>query len=253
MGFKRALVTGGSSGIGRATALRLATGGLEVAVVASSDVAKAQRVADEIVERGGRARAYAADVSKRDEATGLVHRVVKDLGGVDVLVNAAGIFIPNAIGVGEVDAFDRTIDVNLKGPLYCIEAVVPHMQTAGGGRIVNIASVAATLGVKGYSAYCASKAAVSMLTRALALELAPLNININAVAPGNTATPLNEALRTDPAYATYLAGMKDKTPSQRLFSLPEDIAELVWFLTSPAAVAMHGSTLLMDEGLSAGI
>lgn len=250
---KVALITGGSSGIGQAIALRYAAAGAKVAVVASSDVAKAKVTVDRIRAAGGPAEAFAADVRQRDAVQDLVARVVESMGPIEILVTAAGIFLPTPIGEADLDIFDQMVDTNLKAVFQCVNAVVPGMKAAGSGRIVCLSSVAATFGVGGFSAYCATKAAVSMMVRALALELAPHNININAIAPGNTETPMNEGMRTDPAQAALLAGLKAATPSTRIFSSPEDIAELAAFLVSPAARAMHGSTVLMDEGLSAGM
>jgi 3-oxoacyl-[acyl-carrier protein] reductase len=145
------------------------------------------------------------------------------------------------------------LNVNIRGTFLAINAAVPLMKACGGGKIVNISSVAALTGISGYSIYCATKAAISMLTRSLAIDLAPHDININAIAPGNTATPMNEDIRTDPKLASVLETMKASTPSKHVYSQPEDMAELVHYLISPAARAMHGSTLLIDEGLSAGL
>ncbi len=250
---KTALVTGGSSGIGKVISLMLAAEGAHVEVVASSDMSKAQAVIDEIVEKGGMGTPHVADVRKPSQVVELVSNIEGRRGKIDVLVTAAGIFLPTAIGEADVDVFDQMIDTNLKSTFYCINAVAPGMAANGGGKIVCISSVAAFVGVSGYSAYCATKAGVMMLVRSLALELAPKGININAVAPGNTATPINASIRQDPEYASYLAEMEKKTPSRVTFSDPADIAGLVLFLASDKARAMHGSTVLMDEGLSAGI
>jgi NAD(P)-dependent dehydrogenase (short-subunit alcohol dehydrogenase family) len=248
-----ALVTGGSSGIGQAIAVRLGRAGFKVAAVGSADPAKTQLTVDQIVEAGGEAEAFTANVSDVVAVKGLVEEVTRTYGRIDVLVNAAGVFLPTPIGDSDVSVFDRTIDINVKGAFYCITAVAPLMIGAKSGVVINISSVAASLGVTAHSAYCASKAALSMMTRTLALELAPHGVNINAIAPGNTATPMNEGLRTDPKQAEFLEGLKKATPSMRIFSRPEDIAELAFFLTTDAARAMHGSTLLMDEGISAGV
>lgn len=250
---KVALVTGGSSGIGQAIALRYAAAGAKVAVVASADVAKAQITVDMIRAAGGVAEAFAADVRSKPAVNDLLGEVIAALGPVDILVTAAGVFLPTPIGDADIDVFDAMVDTNLKAAFLCINAVVPEMRRRGGGRIVCLSSVAATLGVGGFSAYCATKAAVSQMVRALAIELAPYEININAIAPGNTETPMNEAMRTDPAQAEMLRGLQAATPSPRSFSQPQDIAELALFLASPAARAMHGSTVLIDEGLSAGM
>lgn len=250
---KVALITGGSSGIGQAIAVRYAAAGARVAVVASADVAKAQVTVDMIRAAGGVAEAFAADVRNRDAVSDMLGRVISGLGQVDILVTAAGVFLPSPIGEADIDIFDMMVDTNLKAAFLCINAVVPGMKQRGGGRIICLSSVAATFGVSGFSAYCATKAAVSQMVRALAIELAPYDININAIAPGNTETPMNEAMRTDPTHAEMLRGLQAATPSIRSFSTPQDIAELAFFLASPAARAMHGSTVLIDEGLSAGM
>lgn len=246
---KIVLVTGSSSGIGAEAVKEFARLGAIVAVVASRDVAKAQAVVDMLEE--GRGKAFASDVSSATNAVKLVSNVEAALGPIDVLVNCAGVYFENPVGETPEKKIDEMIDLNLKGTLHMINAVFKSMKDRSCGKIVNTSSVAAYGGVAGFSLYCASKAAVSMLTRSLAGELAPHNININAVAPGNTATPLNLSFRTDPKYKDYLAAMKKATPSNVLFSDPKEIAKLIVFLASDAARPMHGSTLLADEGLSA--
>ncbi|WP_293972041.1 SDR family oxidoreductase [Sphingopyxis sp.] len=250
---KTALVTGGSSGIGKAVSLQLAREGAHVEVVASSDMAKAEAVVAEIAAAGGSATPHVADVRRPDHVAQLVGNVEGLRGGIDMLVTAAGVFQPSPIGATDLETFDQMVDTNFRSAFLCVNAVAPGMAARGSGKIVCFSSVASVIGVKGFSAYCATKAAVSMMVRSLAIELAPQGININAVAPGNTATPMNAAVRTDPANIAFLEEMKKRTPSPQVFSDPEDIAGLVLFLLSHRARAMHGSTVLMDEGLSAGI
>lgn len=245
-----ALVLGGSSGIGRATALLFGREGATVAVVASGSLAKAQMVAEGIVEAGGQARAYAADVRDVARIRALVAQIEADLGPIAILVNSAGVFYPTAIGKVEEADFDRMIDINLKGTFFAIDAVTPGMMTRGAGHIVNVASVAGVRASARYPLYSASKAAVIMLTRALAGTLAPHGIHINAIAPGNTATEMNEADRNDPANAEQLAATAAATPSQRLYSPPEDMAASILFLCAGEVNAMHGATILLDEGLA---
>ena len=127
------------------------------------------------------------------------------------------------------------------------------MKAKGSGKIICISSAADRIGISGFSTYCATKGAVSMMVKSLALELAPHGININAISPGNTTTPMNEGMRTDPAQKVLLDSINATVPSIRNFSEPEDVAELAVFLVSPAGIAMHGSALLIDEGLCAGV
>jgi 3-oxoacyl-[acyl-carrier protein] reductase len=250
---KIAVVTGGSQGIGERIAERLGREGATVAVVASSDLAKAQRVADRIISAGGTASAHVADVRNGGQLRAVIDQVAAREGRIDLLVNCAGVYFPTPAGKTDDAAIDRIVDINLKGPFHAINAVVPHMLAAGGGKIVNMASVAALMGVGTYALYCATKSGVSLMTRALAVELAPHGINVNAIAPGNTATPMNENIRTDPAHRPMLDAMAARTPSGRVYSDPDDIAGLALYLLSDDARAMHGSTVLIDEGFSAGI
>jgi len=246
------LITGGSSGIGEAVARRFAREGANVAVVASANLAKAGAVAADINRQGGKAAGFACDVRDAQQVSTLVAAVEETLGPIDVLVNAAGVFYATPIGGTPAADFDRMVDINLKGVWHCIAAVVPGMIARKRGKIINFASTAGVTGLAAFGAYCATKAALIMLTRALARELAPHGININALAPGNTATPMNEWVRNDPDGALR-ATMLKLTPSGVLFSSVEEIAGAALFLVSPSARPMHGATLVIDEGFSTGL
>jgi 3-oxoacyl-[acyl-carrier protein] reductase len=248
-----ALVTGGTQGIGSAVAQRLASEGATVVAMASRDASRAAAVVGRIREDGGRAEPEVGDVTDRASARSLVERVLARHGRVDVLVNCAGVFLPTPAGERADDSVDRTVATNLVGTFTMIDAVVPSMKTRGTGCIINVASVAGFMGIGGYAVYCATKAGIMMLTRALACELAPHRIRINAIAPGNTATPMNEAIRTDAAYGSMLQAMAARTPSGRTYSTPEEMAAMVAFLATEDARSMHGTTVLMDEGFSAGM
>jgi 3-oxoacyl-[acyl-carrier protein] reductase len=250
---KVAIVTGGSSGIGETIASLLAERGARVAVVASSRVEKAQAVADRIKADGGVAQAYAADVRDSEAVKALVAAVQKDLGGIDILVNAAGVFYPTPLEDTSRDDLDRMVDINLKGTWNMTQAVVPVLKERGSGKILNFASVAGVAGVRGFALYCATKASIVMLTRVLGAELAPFNINVNALAPGNTATPMNEAIRNNPEHKAELEAMAAVTPSNVTFSDPIEIAEAGLYLLSRAARPVMGTTLLADEGFSATV
>ena len=249
---RTALIFGGSSGIGRATAQLFAREGATVAVVASGSLAKANSVVAAIAQAGGRAHAYAADIRDVGQIRALVATVEAELGGIDILVNSAGVFYPTTIGEVEEAAFHRMIDINLKGTFFAIDAVVGGMKARGSGHIVNVASVAGVRASARYSLYSASKAAIIMLTKALAGDLAPHGIHVNAIAPGNTATAMNEGDRNDPAHAEQMAATAAATPSKRIYSPPEDMAAAILFLCSGEVNAMYGATMLLDEGLSSG-
>lgn len=247
---KVALITGASQGMGEAIATRFAKEGASVAVVASSSLAKAQVVADKL---GKPARAYACDVRSTEDVDKLVAQVTKDFGRIDILVNAAGVFYPTPVGATDVADLDRMVDINLKGTWKMVNAVGPVMKAQKHGKILNIASVAGVMGLGTYAMYCATKAGIIMLTRALACELAPHGINVNSIAPGNTATPMNENIRTQPEFKEFLDFMAAKTPSGRTYSEASDMANIALLLCSADGLAMHGTNILADEGFSAGL
>ena len=246
------LVTGGSSGIGRATALAFADEGAKVAVVASSDAARAEAVTNQIRSEGGTAFPVVADLTSVPAIQQMVAAVIDEYGTIDILVNSAGVYHSTPIGETSEAAFDQTFEVNVKGLFFTVNAVAPIMKRQRHGKIINLASISGVHGAKGFSLYAASKAAVIMLTRTLALELAPFDINVNAIAPGNTATPINEDVRTRPEFAERRAKFAAATPSTHVFAEAEEIAGAVLYLASPVSRPMHGSVLLMDEGRSAG-
>lgn len=250
---KIALVTGGSSGIGAKIAEALAAEGAVVFVTASGSIDKAKAVTDGINARRGLAKPIAMNVTDPAAVKEQVNAIVADEGKIDILVNAAGIFLPTPPGETEPAVVDRMIDTNVKGTWNCVQAVVPHMKAARHGKILNFSSVAGLTAFKGFAIYSASKAATAMMTKVLAAELAPFDINVNAIAPGNTATPMNEAMRGDPEQAAILEAMKAMTPSNTTFSDPAEIAAAALFLLSDAARPILGTTLLADEGISAAL
>lgn len=244
------VVSGGSQGIGHAIAMLYAQEGAKVAVLSSSSLDKAQAVVETIIAAGGIAKPYVCDVRDSAQVATLIADVERDFGPVDVLLNAAGVFYPTPAGnTPDTDAA-RLVDINLMGTWNLIGGAVPGMKKRQRGKIICMASVAAQYGVPGFALYCASKAAIVQLVRALALELAPHGIQINAISPGNTATPMNEGMRSDPA---AMKAITAATPSGRPFSNAGDIAAIALFLASDDSRAMHGSCLLADEGISAGM
>ena len=245
---KVAVVTGGSSGIGQATAELFAKEGATVAVVSGSDISKAQVVVDGILAAGGKAIPVQMDVRSPASIDTSIASIEEQLGPIDILVNSAGIYVPTPIGETTEDMFDKIIDTNLKGTFFTINAVAPSMKKRRSGRIVNVASVAAYKGSAAYPLYSTVKAGIVMMTRALALDLARHEVAINAIAPGNTATPLNA---DDRANEDLMAAKRLTTPSPRVYSPPTEMAQAILFLADGRVNAMHGATILLDEGLSA--
>ena len=248
-----ALITGGSSGIGEAIARRFASEGARVAVAASSDIGKAERVAASIRDHGGTAWACAVDVRLKDDVAACIGKIEEALGVISILVNSAGVYYPTPVGSTSQADLDRMVDINLKGTFTAIDSVAPGMIQRRYGKIVNIASVAAVFGVRGFSLYCATKAAVAQMTVAMARELGPFDVNCNAIAPGNVITPMNEVFRAAPQFSDELALVKAMTPSTTAFSAPDDIAALAVFLASDDARALHRSVVVADEGISTGV
>jgi 3-oxoacyl-[acyl-carrier protein] reductase len=245
---KTALVTGGSSGIGRAIALLFAAQGARVGVLASSDLAKAEAVVAEIAQGGGEARAYVADLRQVSQIDALVESFLADFGRIDILINCAGVYFPTVLGATSEEAFDLMVSSHLKSTFFMVHRIAPLMKQAGYGKIVNVSSAAAFKSVPQYALYGAVKAAIVMLTKSFAAELAGHGIAVNAVAPGNTETPLNASDREGPGAQEILAHKAQNTPSGRTYTPPEEIAQAVLFLASDDVKAMHGSVIVVDEG-----
>jgi NAD(P)-dependent dehydrogenase (short-subunit alcohol dehydrogenase family) len=241
---KAALVTGASSGLGRATAIALARAGADVALVARSRE-ELQNTEEEVSKRGRRALALPADLVKEAEATGAVGRAVEGLGRMDVLVNAAGTDAPGSVEELAVEGWDRTLAVNLRAPFLLSKAAFPRMREAGGGLIVNVSSVAGKKGWANASAYCASKFGLTGLTEALADEGRGHGIRAIVLYPGAMATNWGafspeERKEGEP---------KEAPPAQVL--RPERVADLIaWVAASPPEfVLTEGIVLPIEEGL----
>jgi NAD(P)-dependent dehydrogenase (short-subunit alcohol dehydrogenase family) len=239
---KIAIVTGGGQGIGRTLALALAQAGAAVAVADIQDE-PAQQTAAEIEAAGGCAAALHVDVTSPESVRAMVAACTAQLGGVDILVNNAGIFPIQAIPAISADDWDRVMAVNLKGTFLCAQAVLNPMRQRGGGRIINISSVSGLVGAVGFAHYAASKAGVIGFTKALAREVAAINITANAIAPGIIDT--GAALSTFPAQALEM--YKLQVPLRSL-GHPEDLAGMVVFLASPGAGYITGQTYAVDGG-----
>jgi NAD(P)-dependent dehydrogenase (short-subunit alcohol dehydrogenase family) len=183
-----------------------------------------------------------------------IQRFVSEVGAhygrIDILVNNAGTFRTVPVSETTEDIWDEQIDLNLKGTFFCVQSVLPWFRKQGGGKVINMSSIAGVAAFPNCPAYCASKGGVSLLTRALAAELASEGININSIGPGNVATPINAHLR-GPGHADYLKLMSDRTPTGRAFMDTADLEGAAVFLASDEAKGVHGAILMVDDGWSA--
>lgn len=245
-----ALITGAGSGIGRCAALVFAADGAAVAAL-DQDGDAARATADAVVAAGGRSVAVAADVRDPAAVTDAVETGVAAFGRLDVLYNNAGVSLRGSVLDTTDEEWDRCWSVNVMGTVACTRAAVPHM--GRGAAIVNTASVAAQVGVRDLAAYTAAKGAVIALTRSMAVDLAPLGIRVNAVAPGTVVTPMSEELLVSRGAGDREAGLAAtiaKYPIGRL-GRPEEIAGVALFLAGPGAGFVTGTTVTADGGMTA--
>ncbi|MCL5962232.1 MAG: SDR family oxidoreductase [Chloroflexi bacterium] len=244
---KVAIVTGAGSGNGRAIAIRFAREGAAV-VVADVNDASARRTADNIVSDGCPAVALRVDVSRAEDVAAMAASTLERFGQIDILVNNAGVTSHLPMFETTEDDWQRVMDVNLKGTFLCSKAVAAEMVRRGaGGKIVNLASTFSEVAVPGVFSYIVSKGGIRMMTKALAVELAPHRINVNAVAPAIIETPMTRDLLSVPEIRQDFVS---KVPWGRI-GQPEDVANAALFLASGEADFMTGSIVLVDGGWTA--
>jgi len=240
---KVAIVTGGASGIGFACAKRLAEAGAAV-LIADLDLERGKEKTQELTSAGYKAAFVKCDVTQESDVTNMVNTAVKTFGGLEIMVNSAGIYPAKPITEMDTETWDRVMDINLKGTFFgCLKASQQMIKQGRGGSIINTVSVSAFKPTLDLSAYDASKGGARMLTRTLALELAPYNIRVNSVSPGIIHT---EGV-SSPEAIEYNKRRLHRVPMGRL-GRPDEVGNVVLFLASPASSYMTGSDVIVDAG-----
>jgi NAD(P)-dependent dehydrogenase (short-subunit alcohol dehydrogenase family) len=243
---QQAIVTGASSGIGRATALRFAREGASVLLVGRAEAALAE-VATAVDREGGRSATLAADVTSADAPARIVDTALRHFGGLTTVVNAAGIIASGTIETTRDDQWDVMLDINTRAPFRLMRAAIPAL-VAAKGSIVNVSSVTGLRSFPGVLAYCVSKSAIDQLTRCAALELAPRGVRVNAVNPGVVISNLHRrGGMNEESYSDFVEHSKSTHPLGRPGE-PHEIADLIYFLASPAAAWITGETISIDGG-----
>lgn len=242
---KVAVVTGAASGMGAATARLLAAAGA-VVVPCDWDRSGVEQTAHEI-----EVRPAVFDVTDPDSCRDVIARTVADFGGLDVVVNAAGVIVRAHAWQTSDSEWRRIFAVNVDGTFFMSRSAVPAMRERGGGSIVNFGSIWGSVGAAGTAAYTATKGAVHQLTRSMALEHARENIRVNAVCPGEIDTPMLASQRSQPATREYLEGLADATVPMGRLGRPEEVARVVVFLASDHASYMTGALVNVDAGYTA--
>lgn len=242
-----AIVTGGTSGIGRATALVFAHEGAKVTVV-GRDVERGRQVVNEITAAGGEATFVRCDVRFPDECRRAVEKTLDAFGGLDILVNNAGVYYANTVVDCTEQEWDDTVDISLKGTYLMSKYALPHMIDQGKGAIVNMASGWGLTGGNEAAAYCAAKGGVVLLTKAMAVDHSAQGIRVNAVCPGDVDTPMliDDAQRRGMAWTDYMAEAANR-PMRRVGE-PDEVARAVLFLASDEASFITGAALAVDGG-----
>ena len=245
---KVAIITGGNSGVGAATAIRFAAEGAKV-VISARRQAQLEEVAAKIREAGGEVLPVVTDISKAEDAKNLVAKTIEAYGKLDILVNNAGVLEEGLKPIDRVtdEDMNRIIDINTKGTMFCMREATAEMAKAGGGAVVNVASVAGVVGCGG-AAYVASKAAIIGITRHTALRFAGKGIRCNAICPGTIVTPMVASMKTQVLDADMMGAMAKHSDMAVPPCMPEDVANIILFFASDESRAITGQAIVTDFG-----
>ena len=241
---KKALITGGSRGIGRATAILFAKAGCDLAINYINQKEAAEKVREEIDKIGRECLVFKADISQKNDINSMIEGIMQKWGRIDILVNNAGIWTYGEMGKMSEETWAETMKINLDGVFYTCNAVVPHMKEKKRGWIISVTSTAAVRGEAFHSHYAASKGALVSFTKSLAAELGPYNIRVNCVAPGWVDTDMCSGVFSDPDFRDKV---QESIPLRRI-PPPEDIAGPILFLASDLAQHITGEVLNVNGG-----
>ena len=247
---KRTIVTGAGAGIGCAIALRLSEEGAKVAL-ADVDEDAAEQVAEEIGESGGEAFVHKTDVTRSGDFEALIERVVSEWGGLDVMVNNAGVGIASNVVDANEEDYDMMMDVCVRGTYLGMKYAIPAIRDSGGGSVINMSSIAALVGLNDRAIYCAAKGAILSMTRAAAIDHIEEGVRVNCIAPGTVDTPWISRITStyeDPEEARK--NMQARQPHNR-FVTPEEIAAMAAYLASDEADSAIGACMTVDGGMTA--
>ncbi|MCL6600382.1 MAG: glucose 1-dehydrogenase [Alicyclobacillus macrosporangiidus] len=245
-----AIVTGGGSGIGRATARMFAGEGALVAVV-DIDVSAARETADRILELGGQAIPIQADVAQEADVERAVHTTVKQFGRLDIVFNNAGVILPKAMEDVQVEEWDRLMNINARGVFLFMKHALPYLRKTR-GKIINMGSMTGLAGQKRNVVYSATKGAVIAMTRSAAVDLAPEGIRVNAICPAGVLTPLLERWFAQHPNPTHVRESQDKSHLLGRTALPEEIASVAVFLASDESSFITGQAIQVEGGATIG-
>ncbi len=247
LGGRTAIVTGGSKGLGLAMAAGLASAGANIMIVNRNADEGMKAAQDLATEFGVKTLSFAADIGNQAHTEAMAHEAMSKFGRIDILINSAGINIRGAIDEVTPEDFNKVMNVNVNGTWLCCRAVTPHMKKAGGGKIINLASTLGLVGLANRTPYTSSKGAVVQMTRALGVELAPFNINVNAICPGPFLTEMNLPIADTEDGKKFVVGATVLGRWARM----EEIQGAAIFLASDAASYMVGSMVTVDGGWTA--